>query len=459
MAPANTAQWSYWVDAESQDALRLLLLAEARGGSRRPALHQSSWMHIARFLRFPSPLQNIYVFGGRPGGAPVQAPGGLGSAMMFDWWKGEWEELPPLSCKRVGAAAAVYGSRIVVAGGYGDKGNNSPLDSAEAFEPSTGTWQALPNMPTARYGLALATVGDDLFAIGGDSGKTGITAAHEVYSESSGSWRAAASIPTAVSGGKAEVHNQLIYYVGGCDPHDRLVSDVFVYDSTADTWGEVRTKATKGELLSLRCGKTSFAMTLLADPPGGGWTQDATSERNSVAKLVVSGGVSATEVCCDTELLPLGNAASEAAWEERSRRSASFSRVQQLPPMPLSRMSPRSLVWWSSPVRPFLPWSTTEQSMWTGLRTSAARGDSLEPFLLIFGGERVTSEEPPALVAAEEPLLLDIYRERWHAGEPTLWSDEAHADFLKVASNLRLNRSAFAVVVADGLPARRRCAR
>ena len=102
----------------------------------------------------------------------------LPTAEVFDWSRGAWSPIPAMSTARVGAAAAVIGKLVIVAGGYTSRASD-PLSSVECYNPLTDKWRMLPPMPTRRYGLALASVGNRIFAIGGDDGND-VSAANEV---------------------------------------------------------------------------------------------------------------------------------------------------------------------------------------------------------------------------------------------------------------------------------------
>lgn len=73
---------------------------------------------------------------------------------------------PSLSVARRGCGAAVWGSKLVVAGG--SDGQHS-LRSVEILTIG-GTWEPGPPMREKRAGVSLATLNDRLYAVGGFSG-------------------------------------------------------------------------------------------------------------------------------------------------------------------------------------------------------------------------------------------------------------------------------------------------
>jgi len=285
-----------WVDPSSARGVIWLMLDDCKGNPCRPPLPSSLWRFVARFLRFPAPLQMVYLFGGRQRGRDGTEEC-LNSAEVFDWWYGDWLPIPPMSTARVGAAAAVLGHLVVVAGGY-DARATKPLCSVEAYDAEEGRWRMLPPMPTRRYGLVLAGLEGCIYAIGGDDGHH-VCAANEFYELGADAWCQAAPLPRPLAGGKAEPYGGKIYYAGGCDQYENLSSTIFAYDPILDSWSHACGPSADTRL-SLRLGRTSFAMTLVDDASGCGADN---------ARLVVTGGVSEGPdefFLSDTELLPLG---------------------------------------------------------------------------------------------------------------------------------------------------------
>eukprot|EP00698_Gefionella_okellyi_P019567 TRINITY_DN6010_c0_g1_i1.p1 TRINITY_DN6010_c0_g1~~TRINITY_DN6010_c0_g1_i1.p1 ORF type:complete len:340 (-),score=52.11 TRINITY_DN6010_c0_g1_i1:196-1215(-) len=96
-----------------------------------------------------------------------------------------WQNAPSLSDARYGAAVAVYGEVVYVAGGYA---RDTPLSSVEFLLPGAAKWQYM-NPIQPRGHLALIAVSDQLFAIGGATCQTElvqfqcseVTSAAQVY--------------------------------------------------------------------------------------------------------------------------------------------------------------------------------------------------------------------------------------------------------------------------------------
>jgi N-acetylneuraminic acid mutarotase len=83
---------------------------------------------------------------------------------VYDPATNTWTTKKAMPTARYGAAAAVLGGRLYVAGG---RSNYTALGKLEAYNPATNTWAQKPSMPTPRYDLAVAKVDGALYALGG----------------------------------------------------------------------------------------------------------------------------------------------------------------------------------------------------------------------------------------------------------------------------------------------------
>lgn len=455
---AVPAQWRCWLDPHTPQVLVLFLLDDSRGDQLRPALPSMLWLHIARFLRFPGPMQMVYLFGGRRRLQDGQETC-LDTVEAFDWWHRDWVAMPPMSFPRVGADAAVLGRLVVVAGGYGVR-STEPLDSVEAFDTLGGTWRELPPMPTRRYGLALACIGSRIYAIGGDDGQR-VCTANEVFDQATSSWVRVAPLPRPLAGGKAEAHNGLIYYVGGCDQNEELSAATFVYTPVVDRW-DYACMPCSNERLNLRIGRTSFAMALLGE-------STASARAGYPARLLVTGGVSGRPdelFLADTELLALGASGPSGSSSSPGCQGCPGSPgtdgpfggecgaelpawLAGVPPMPQPRSGCRSLVLWPRPRRSYLPWADEEP-----------RAAPAAPFAVVLGGETPCFDEGLVMRPCREPVVLDLAAGRWHTalpkgGTPAEVDAEGCSDqssFLSVVGRLQTSRVAFALAVAPGIP-------
>jgi len=288
--------------------------------------------------------------------------------------------------------------------------------------------------------------------------------ANEAYHHSEARWTQAAPMPKALAGGKAERHGGKIYYVGGCDENEDLSAAAYVFCPNSNKW-EHATEPTSNQPLSLRIGRTSFAMGLIK------WAlhRDVAADfpASIPARLFVTGGVSGGPqefFLADTELLPLEDQAPRTQEADMSN----FDR-QSMPRMPEARSGCRCVVLWPTPTRPFLPWSTGSDE---------DQPASSRPFVVVLGGEAPSREGAGAATMrpCPDPLVLDVLSRSWHSCSArrdrevevnkSCWGSEApaeegssegshadeHAAFLQLVGRLRTRRVAFALTVAPGIP-------
>jgi N-acetylneuraminic acid mutarotase len=112
----------------------------------------------------------VYAIGGRAGGILY------GSVDAFDTVSGTWSTVADVRTRRAGAAAAVLGDRIVVAGGEGNVDSpDGVFSQTEAFVPTTSTWVVLPDLRTPRHGTGAAVI-DNTFYVPGGATKQGFGA-------------------------------------------------------------------------------------------------------------------------------------------------------------------------------------------------------------------------------------------------------------------------------------------
>eukprot|EP00928_Gymnodinium_smaydae_P083106 TRINITY_DN66369_c0_g1_i1.p1 TRINITY_DN66369_c0_g1~~TRINITY_DN66369_c0_g1_i1.p1 ORF type:complete len:380 (-),score=29.77 TRINITY_DN66369_c0_g1_i1:191-1330(-) len=109
-----------------------------------------------------------------------------------------WERLPPLSCKRSGANAAVGPDyRIYVLGGGPD--GNVAHRSMEAFDPREGIWDcSLASLRVARHYNAAAFGPDGRLYVAGTYEHTGQLAVVERYDIRADQWETLADMPRPV---------------------------------------------------------------------------------------------------------------------------------------------------------------------------------------------------------------------------------------------------------------------
>lgn len=139
--------WSYDIEAD-------LWTAEGLGKLPSPRASMASATDGTR----------IFLIGG-------QAVGGAASARVdvYDPLTGEWSQFADLPRARSGAAAAVIGGTLHVAGGTSVK-DMETYSRHDVLNLSGGGWQTAEPMPTARHSLASAVIDGQWYLIGGGAG-------------------------------------------------------------------------------------------------------------------------------------------------------------------------------------------------------------------------------------------------------------------------------------------------
>lgn len=239
-----------WVDSDAEAGICLLALDDRKGNLRRlRPLPQNLYSHdIAPFLRFEGPVANqLYVIGGRD---EKQAP--LNTVEMFNTWTGTWVTCPPLLSKRAGsAAAALPDGKLLMIGGYDERGIvEGLLDSCEAFDPSAQSWLTCSHkLGRARWGHGAAVINGLLYAVGGCSLRPG-TPPHEAFMETlrccevldcgKGTWSPCGDLHIARAGARVvSLGDRYIAAVGGCDDvfgRAEVLLTVELYDTMLGKW-------------------------------------------------------------------------------------------------------------------------------------------------------------------------------------------------------------------------------
>mmetsp|Transcript_79621 Transcript_79621/g.215321 ORF Transcript_79621/g.215321 Transcript_79621/m.215321 type:complete len:445 (+) Transcript_79621:1-1335(+) len=221
---------SQWVDEGDCAALVQLVLADRRGGGRHCALPPELWTeNVASFLRFGAPLPNmLYAFGGRS-----QSRGPMSTVEMFDTWHGRWMRCPQMPARRAGGAAAVLpDGRMIVTGGYNERGiAEGLLSSCDIYEPANRRWEPAGTMAPllrARWGHGCATLRGKVYAVGGCSlqphaqpreANMETLSSCEVYDPAENRWMPTASLQIPRSGSRlvALAGDRYLAAIGGCD--------------------------------------------------------------------------------------------------------------------------------------------------------------------------------------------------------------------------------------------------
>jgi len=239
-----------WAEPGASSALCWLAIDDQKGNPRRqsslpPSLYSDT---IASFLHFDKPLPNqLYAVGGRN-----QQTGPLDTIEMFDTWHGKWVTCPSMSVRRAGcAAASLPGGKMMVIGGYDDKGIvKGLLSSCEIFDPASQTWDtSCAPLQRARWGHGCACLGGLVYVVGGCSLRPGAPPHDafmetlrgcEVYDPQTGIWSSCADLSMARAGSRiVSLGDKFLAAVGGCDDvfgRAEMLPTVELFDIDVGRW-------------------------------------------------------------------------------------------------------------------------------------------------------------------------------------------------------------------------------
>ena len=162
----------------------------------------------------------------------------------------QWSQIfPPMPTPRRSAACVTTEQALVVAGGYGAFGH---LDTVEVMNTDTKVWTKVASLPEKCSFLTATVLGDRFYLAGGSSGyrsksvftcslpdllppdTLGSRLQRQTLSPSQNVWKNACSLPVTAStlvsfGGH-------LLAVGGDIDDDKPTSNIYRYDSHADSW-------------------------------------------------------------------------------------------------------------------------------------------------------------------------------------------------------------------------------
>ncbi|MEM9491309.1 MAG: kelch repeat-containing protein [Myxococcota bacterium] len=164
-----------------------------------------------------------------------------GESWAYDPATNSWSTLTPMESgdERGAASTAVVGTKIYVAGGYGDYTHQASLSS---YDTATDTWDtSLPSMPGARDHLAATAIGTRIYVIGGREGDL-YDVKNSVYifdtANPSAGWSTGAAMPTARGGHAVGAVDGKIFAIGGegNSGSGGIFDQVEYYDPVTNSW-------------------------------------------------------------------------------------------------------------------------------------------------------------------------------------------------------------------------------
>ncbi|CAK8683097.1 unnamed protein product [Clavelina lepadiformis] len=144
----------------------------------------------------------------------------------------KWEEVAPMSIKRLVMGAAVLDGTIFVVGGTNDDG------SGEYYSPTFNKWTMMPSMKQRRYGHSLVACEGSLYSIGGFGNGVHLKSV-ERYKPSDDVWNYVAPMTTPRKWFASVAVGGFIYATGGESKEGTTEKSVERYDVTANKWTRV----------------------------------------------------------------------------------------------------------------------------------------------------------------------------------------------------------------------------
>ena len=206
----------------------------------------------------------------------------------------QWSQIfPPMPTPRSNAACVTTEQALVVAGGYGAGGH---LDTVEVMDTDTKVWTKDASLPEKCSLLTATVFGDGLYLAGGFAGyqpsksvftcslpdllppdTLGSRLQRQTLSPSQNVWKNACSLPVTAStlvsfGGH-------LLAVGGDTGGDKPTSNVYRYDSHADSW-TVASQMNKKRYYCLAAALGEDGLVVV-----GGWSPKLL--RSDIQKLIV----------------------------------------------------------------------------------------------------------------------------------------------------------------------------
>lgn len=94
---------------------------------------------------------------------------------VYDFTAGKWSTLPSpeqdIPTPRAGTAAIEFGGELVIIGG--ESGQPEAHNEVEAFDPQTGSWRKLAQLEQGRHGTGAGVFGDRIFVSAGSGNRGG----------------------------------------------------------------------------------------------------------------------------------------------------------------------------------------------------------------------------------------------------------------------------------------------
>lgn len=172
-------------------------------------------------------------------GGKLYVAGGYDTIAMMqvlDLTKGSWQMGTRLPRGTDNAGAAVVDGKLLVVGGEGG--------ALLLYDVASDAWSYGPALPRPRFSSVVELIGDELHLVGGwsyDRANNVSVATHDAYNVVTGTYRERAAAPTARNHALSGVIDGKLYVTGGRGPgHEgndaSNLTATEVYDPVADRW-------------------------------------------------------------------------------------------------------------------------------------------------------------------------------------------------------------------------------
>jgi N-acetylneuraminic acid mutarotase len=214
----------------------------------------------------------VYRVGGmQPRNAPGEPPDNysLAECARFDPKTGKWEPLPALPSGRSSHDLVVSGDKLVVVGGWEQKGKGEAASWPETalvldLAAKTPEWKSIPQ-PFKRRALTAAVVGTRVYVLGG-LGETGGDKRVDVLDVAAGKWTTGPALP----GDDRVAFSPAAGVVNGRVVVNTSEGPIYRLNEAGDGWekvGEVKTKRLVARMVS--AGANSVLLVGGASPGAG----------------------------------------------------------------------------------------------------------------------------------------------------------------------------------------------
>ena len=154
-----------------------------------------------------------------------------------------WTSGPSMPGRRLEAAVAAHGTRLVVAGGFSTSAMEGLAITREVItlDTFTGAWTSLPELPVAWTHGGLAAVGPTLYLLGGLEGQAFVARGEAFALDLGGdTWRSLPALPAGQERGAAAVvvSPPHIFLLGGAASSGALAS-VLDFNISTEAWSQL----------------------------------------------------------------------------------------------------------------------------------------------------------------------------------------------------------------------------